>query len=625
MEAAGAQSKLPTDADDSTMTAEPPTVIPEQCSAGPGSGSVIIKCKSDAITLHQPSIGCEPDDRTDVRISQFKRALNREITENNNVVSTLQADIPNGVHTRIKPDIHCVATHFSTINFNKQHFKKARLLHLNVDMRRDDDGEKLGSPQPNCQHCPQCVSHIRYDLKRHLATQEKTASQTQSPSTETDPVVEGDTGVKIQLHPDSTKNGGGFRTDFPTMANDAQTTCVETNSEVDSDVRRDEESEDLREEGAVQRFVCVLCNFATHNKTALQFHMKAHEGEPGPFRCRLCEFVAMTTTHMGGHWRQHVKSATSFRCDRCDFKSKSQRRLDVHLRRQHTEGRAKCSFCAFSADTERGLNIHVRRRHLNPDPDDLERERNDDITNHLEKHGKVGLLQCPVCDYITKWKKNLSKHLSEVHKTHNFVNKCPDCEQTFRTVSLLRLHVRRKHTGERPFKCPHCDYAALVSSHLERHILRHTGDRPFMCEECGYMAMTKDLLTNHRRTHSGEKPYRCELCGYAASRRHHLQGHMAKHAPVKPDRRFKCEFCDYAAVRKFHLVRHVTRHTGEKPFKCNMCEYSTVDNSRLQTHIRAHTGEKPFRCSNCDFATARKDHLKQHMTSRHKQTNIQNK
>ncbi|XP_019639574.1 PREDICTED: zinc finger protein 808-like [Branchiostoma belcheri] len=333
---------------------------------------------------------------------------------------------------------------------------------------------------------------------------------------------------------------------------------------------------------------------------------------------------------------QHVKPATAcFKCDRCDFKARSPRRLDAHLRRQHAEGSVRCTLCPFTALNQRGLNMHVRRTHSNKtqeDPDDLEREKNDDISEHLEKHGKTGLLQCPQCDYLTKWRKNMRQHVRDVHTTshnlhktrHNLGYKCPDCGHTFRTVSLLRLHVRRKHTGERPFQCPHCSYAALVSSHLERHILRHTGVRPYMCEDCGYMASTKDVLANHRRTHSGEKPYRCEVCGYAARRRHHLQGHMAKHAPVKPDRTFKCEFCDYAAVRKFHLVRHMSRHFGEKPFKCYMCEYSTVDNSRLQAHIRAHTGEKPFRCEMCEFATARKDHLKQHVIRCwRKQTNKQ--
>ncbi|XP_078577490.1 uncharacterized protein LOC144862667 [Branchiostoma floridae x Branchiostoma japonicum] len=596
MEAARAGIKLLRDAHKSPMTAEPSTVIPEQRSAGLGPGSVNIKCKSDAITLQRQS-----DDRTD---QQLERALNQGVTENNNVLSAIQlaADVSNGVDTRNKPDIHSTATLFGTTDVSKKQLKECRPLHLNNDMRRDDDLDALYQSRQQCQDCPQCVTHIWHGLERHLATQLKTSSQTLSLRTESDP-VEGDTGLKIQLHTESTEKVVGIRNYRPTMANDTQTTCVETDFEGDiMDVQREEENEKLMGKDTVQKIVCIWCNFATHSKTALQYHMKTHEGE---------------------HWRQHVQPVASFRCDRCDFKAKSQQRLEVHLQRHHAEGSAKCSLCSFSAGTHRGLNIHMRRRHSQSDPDDLEREKNDDITDHLEKHGKIGLLQCPVCDYLTKWKKNLSKHLAEVHRTHNLVCKCPDCALTFRTVSLLRLHVRRKHTGERPFQCPHCDYAALVSSHLERHILRHTGNRPFMCEECGYMAVTKDLLTNHRRTHSGEKPYRCELCDYAASRRHHLQGHMAKHAPVKPERKFKCEFCDYAAVRKFHLVRHMTRHTGEKPFKCNMCEYSTVDNSRLQAHIRAHTGEKPFRCSTCDFATARKDHLKQHMTCRHKQTNKQ--
>ncbi|KAI8521095.1 hypothetical protein Bbelb_008490 [Branchiostoma belcheri] len=501
----------------------------------------------------------------------FNGELNQAVTENNNVlVGALQADAPGVKYASsyAEPSVH---SSVSSASLDNQHSKNCHPLHLNGDMQKSDGG-KLDA-------CLQCVTQMQHDAKRHLTTQAKPPSQIFGPSNaaETDSGEEKE-GAKKQLHPNVTENHQHVKSAKP---------C----------------------------FRCDRCNFTTHTKTSLQFHMESHGGEPAPF-------VATTTDDATAHSRQNEKPC--FRCDRCNFKARSARRLDAHLRRQHAEGSVRCTLCSFTALNQRGLNMHVRRTHSNKseeDPDDLEREKNDDISEHLEKHGKTGLLQCPQCDYLTKWRKNLRQHVRDAHTTshdlqktsHNLGYKCPDCGQTFRTVSLLRLHVRRKHTGERPFQCPHCSYAALVSSHLERHILRHTGVRPYMCEDCGYMASTKDVLANHRRTHSGEKPYRCEVCGYAARRRHHLQGHMAKHAPTKPDRTFKCEFCDYAAVRKFHLVRHMSRHYGEKPFKCYMCEYSTVDNSRLQAHIRAHTGEKPFRCEMCEFATARKDHLKQHV------------
>ena len=47
---------------------------------------------------------------------------------------------------------------------------------------------------------------------------------------------------------------------------------------------------------------------------------------------------------------------------------------------------------------------------------------------------------------------------------------CSICGKILKNARNLALH-NRTHTGERPYQCDYCDYAATQSSSLKRHIV----------------------------------------------------------------------------------------------------------------------------------------------------------
>ena len=64
-----------------------------------------------------------------------------------------------------------------------------------------------------------------------------------------------------------------------------------------------------------------------------------------------------------------------------------------------------------------------------------------------------------------------SRSTQLVFASDGFKRHCHICGKGFDQPYNLQRHIRT-HTGERPFPCPHCNYAASEKSHLKSHIAR---------------------------------------------------------------------------------------------------------------------------------------------------------
>ena len=117
-----------------------------------------------------------------------------------------------------------------------------------------------------------------------------------------------------------------------------------------------------------------------------------------------------------------------------------------------------------------------------------------------------------------------------------------------------------KHRGEKPHKCPICDFATVDKGTLKKHMRHHTGEMPFSCKVCTKSFSSQSGLARHRRIHLGIKPHKCDLCDKAYADRKSLKAHKFTHLNIKP---FECHLCVYSCVKKEYLLKHIQKAHGD--------------------------------------------------------------
>ncbi|MFX1538931.1 MAG: C2H2-type zinc finger protein, partial [Promethearchaeota archaeon] len=225
--------------------------------------------------------------------------------------------------------------------------------------------------------------------------------------------------------------------------------------------------------------------------------------------------------------------------------------------------------------------------------------------------------QCPHCMHATTTSYQLNEHIIRKH-TDERPHKCPHCNYKGKVKRDLNRHIREMHNQERPHKCPHCNYKGKRKRDLNEHITRHhTNERPYNCPHCDYSGkVNRDVNEHIIRHHTNERPYECPHCDYAGKTWSDCKGHIkCIHNDERP---YICPYSDcYESYKESSkLLNHIRRfHTGEKPHKCPYlgCTEAFVSSSELKIHIRRnHTGEKPYKCPDCDYVATTSYEIKEH-------------
>ncbi|XP_065088202.1 zinc finger protein 260-like [Ochlerotatus camptorhynchus] len=347
---------------------------------------------------------------------------------------------------------------------------------------------------------------------------------------------------------------------------------------------------------------CFICARAFASLDELE----AHQGKSFEelFQCNNCENIYETAEHVVQHYQQAHTIKLEEHHEMVDSTTTHVKKVPEHKVKldAHPKERYCCvTHCHDVFPDEQQLLAHAQEKHILKLK--YNQERND-VTNKP--------FVCNICFRSFGSMKNLKVH--QFVRANNVDGKhfsCIHC--SFRTVSrsLLTIHERSKHSGERPFKCSHCDKRFYSEMHLKNHLVCHSADRPFPCSFCEKSFSRKRNMEEHVRScHSEEKPFSCEVCPARFKVSQHLRIHARIHSGEKP---YKCSFCNNSYYHISDRKRHEMSHTGEKPHKCNSCEAAFTRKRTLTIHERTHSGERPYCCTICDKGFCQNATLKKHM------------
>ena len=266
----------------------------------------------------------------------------------------------------------------------------------------------------------------------------------------------------------------------------------------------------------------------------------------------------------------------------------------------------ECSECNFKAASFWTLKIHMEML-------------------HLEMRWR-----CAVCDYNTKEKYIIRRHIKNEHQVYTPEQmrfQCGRCQESGPMASYLS-HIRDHH-------------AAMAIFYQERE---RTEKAPFKCKFCSQMFENITIYRTHLEMVHMSLQYTCSLCGFMVTsklsiRKHVSSVHCQGNRETREVKRFvrdnitrECTFCCNSPLKyKENLEEHILNNHPDKfskkvrrpvtdPSKlqqCNFCDFGSDSKVSIRTHVMSKHIKAMFECRNCTLRVKTLSVLKKHIKSEH--------
>jgi len=174
--------------------------------------------------------------------------------------------------------------------------------------------------------------------------------------------------------------------------------------------------------------------------------------------------------------------------------------------------------------------------------------------------------ECSFCERSYVRKSNLRRHEKQSHKellgtsTQSRADQCAVKVEKEEDVVKVKLEVQEIALNEQSidhaivtrnrFPCEFCPKTFSRKNTLKILVRIHTGDKPYKCDHCQKDFHASRNLRNHKKK-CGEKAHRCAVCQMVFLQTHDLYEHLMTHE-----------------VKKISILKRVERVS--KRFKCHV-------------------------------------------------------
>ena len=401
------------------------------------------------------------------------------------------------------------------------------------------------------------------------------------------------------------------------------------------------------------KYHCPICDNIFKSYLTLKLHILGIHEEKKDFKCEMCLKSFLKNATLKKHILEVHGQQRSTTCERCGKAFRGPHELARHIAAVH-EGvkNYKCEKCGRGFSETTGLSNHIKSIHMGiPEAKNYKCEfcekafpRKGRLINHIERH-HGGLksnhritrtIQEPTVlttsgfqasfltsfhnkqdtpispDKSTQLKDLLSQEPKHVDPPRH---KCTFCDETFREMYYLNIHITSKHDlelnetkkpeeeekfypdeeefgdDEYPEYPDYLDYPEVqLEENPDEFTLEESIDQesPIKNEYENFIETPAENeqkpKMNSATTDDDEGTEKCYFCEKTFKDKEKLEAHMNSNSCYQKE--FECSFCDKIFPENYKLQRHIKFvHSKVKNAKCTMCEKEFPRKYDLERHI----------------------------------------
>ena len=270
-----------------------------------------------------------------------------------------------------------------------------------------------------------------------------------------------------------------------------------------------------------KRLSCTKCSYSAKTKLIMKKHIENHIGDGERIlTCKKCDF---STTQFGEHRNHKQTHFYEKRCTRCDFKTTHLKDYRNH-KENHCQGQKR-----FKADPLKEKHLEEIINQLEEIDTSFSCTKCDYTTKHkgrYKAHSEKNHTRCNECGYIGNSGNDMKNHIVTSHPEHI-------SESATSKKGYIVVRANRNLNIAKMFKCCKCDYSSKTRLSMKKHLEKHKSDglRVFNCSKCDFT--TRELADHryHKREHRLRK--KCPKCDFSTKNLAEYKTHRNLHKKGK--------------------------------------------------------------------------------------------